>query len=246
MVARDQVLAQTLFRLPLARHLFLGILQTARQFIELREDTHFYLTLPMPIIRCCALELGRRLQRIGVLETPEDVFHLKLSELEAIRQPWPPAEAVIRQLRELVRRRIAKRESLRTVPMIDPRLLPPTETVEQALLSGTSGSPGVAEGPVRIIGSATEFGKLQPGDVLVAPYTNPTWTPLFQRAAAVVVDSGGAASHAAIVAREYGIPAVMGTVDGTHRLQEGQQVVVDGDRGLVLLVESTIPSARSD
>jgi pyruvate,water dikinase len=86
----------------------------------------------------------------------------------------------------------------------------------------------------RIVRDASEFGKLQPGEVLIAPATNPAWTPLFQRAVAVVVDMGGSASHAAIVAREYGIPAVMGTVDGTQKLRDGQWIQVDGSRGLVL------------
>jgi pyruvate,water dikinase len=86
---------------------------------------------------------------------------------------------------------------------------------------------------VRVVREASEFGRLRPGEVLVAPYTNPAWTPLFQQAAAVVVDSGGAMSHAAIVAREYGIPAVMGTGDGTRRLVDGTRVRVDGTRGLV-------------
>jgi pyruvate,water dikinase len=81
------------------------------------------------------------------------------------------------------------------------------------------------------------FGSLQPGEVLVAPYTNPSWTPLFGRAAAVIVDAGSAMSHAAIVAREYGIPAVMGTGDALTRLQDGQLVRVDGTRGLVFPVE---------
>jgi pyruvate,water dikinase len=73
--------------------------------------------------------------------------------------------------------------------------------------------------------------------VLVAPVTNPAWTPLFQRAAAVVVDTGGTASHAAIVAREYGIPAVMGTMNGTKLLKDDQWIHVDGSRGLVLKTE---------
>ncbi len=100
-------------------------------------------------------------------------------------------------------------------------------------MRGTPGSEGVAEGPVRVIRNTSEFSRLEPGDVLVALYTNPAWTPLFQRAAAVVVDSSGAMSHAAIVAREYGIPAVMGTADGTTRLQDGERVRVDGAHGLV-------------
>ena len=82
-----------------------------------------------------------------------------------------------------------------------------------------------------------EFGALRGGDVLVCPYTNPAWTPLFPRAAAVVVDSGGVGSHAAIVAREYGIPAVMGTGTGTSVLTDGQLVTVDGDTGLVTAQE---------
>jgi pyruvate,water dikinase len=122
--------------------------------------------------------------------------------------------------------------------MVDPRLLTVTAQVRDgALLHGTSGSPGMAQGPVKIIRDVSEFGKLRTGDVLVAPVTNPAWTPLFQRAVAVVVDTGSLASHAAIVAREYGIPAVMGTRQGTKELEDGQWVQVDGSRGLVLKAE---------
>ena len=103
------------------------------------------------------------------------------------------------------------------------------------MLRGMPGSRGLVDGPVRIIRDGTEFGRLRAGEVLVAPFTNPAWTPLFQRAGAVVVDSGAAGSHAAIVAREYGIPAVMGTMDGSRRLVDGQRVCVDGTRGLVLV-----------
>ena len=95
----------------------------------------------------------------------------------------------------------------------------------------------MARGPARIVRDIAEFGKLRAGDVLVAPVTNPAWTPLFQRAAAVVVDAGGAASHAAIVAREYGVPAVMGTLSGTQELKDGQWIEVDGTHGLVLKAE---------
>ena len=85
-----------------------------------------------------------------------------------------------------------------------------------------------------MIRGPAEFGQLRSGEILVCPYTNPAWTPLFQRAAAVVVDAGGLGSHAAIVAREYGIPAVMGTGSGTSVLADGQCVFVDGNLGVVL------------
>jgi pyruvate,water dikinase len=107
------------------------------------------------------------------------------------------------------------------------------------LLRGSPGSPGIAEGIVRVVHSGAEFGTLRPGEVLVAPFTNPGWTPLFSRAAAVVVDTGGAGSHAAIVAREYGIPAVMGTADGTRRLVDGTRVRVNGTTGVVTVLETS-------
>jgi pyruvate,water dikinase len=87
---------------------------------------------------------------------------------------------------------------------------------------------------VRVIRDASGFGSLRPGEVLVAPWTNPSWTPLFGIAGAVVVDTGGPASHAAIVAREYGIPAVVGTGNGTAVLPDGKVVTVDGAGGRVL------------
>ena len=120
---------------------------------------------------------------------------------------------------------------------MDPRLLGWAEPEGGALLRGTPGSPGMAEGPVRVVRDAAEFGRLRPGEVLVAPYTNPAWTPLFQQAVAVVVDSGGAMSHAAIVAREYGMPAVVGTGQATRRITTGQRVRVDGDRGVVTVLD---------
>ena len=99
-------------------------------------------------------------------------------------------------------------------------------------------SRGQATGEARIIRGPADFGLLRSGEVLVCPYTNPSWTPLFQRAAAIVVDAGGIGSHAAIVAREYGIPAVMGTGFGTSVLRNGDLVRVDGSTGRVF------PAAR--
>jgi phosphohistidine swiveling domain-containing protein len=232
-VARDELLAHPLLRIAPLRSAFLGLLTEARWFPQIREDTRFYATLILPVLRRTLLEFGRRLAGVGVLDAPEDVFHLKLDELERIDGTWPPPPRLANELRALVARRKAKRVELEGTPLVDPRLLQQVEVNGDVMLRGISGSPGVAEGTVRTIHDASEFGKLRSGDVLVAPYTNPAWTPLFQRAVAVVVNSGGAGSHAAIVAREYGIPAVMATIDGTHKLSDGQQVRVDGDQGLI-------------
>jgi pyruvate,water dikinase len=200
-----------------------------------REDSHFYFTKPLPILRRSLLEIGRRLRDAGVLSEPDEVFHLRLEELEGIADVQRLVEPDAERLRVAVRTRSAKREELSGVWLIDPNLIfPPGDTDAGALVSGTPASGGRATGPVCVIREPAEFAKLSSGDILVCPYTNPAWTPLFQRAVAVVVDSGAVGSHAAIVAREYGIPAVMGTAVGTTVLTDGQLVTVDGGTGRVI------------
>ena len=103
-------------------------------------------------------------------------------------------------------------------------------------IRGFAASSGVVEGPARVVKSVEEIGRLQPGDILVCPVTNPTWTPVFQKISAAVSDIGGSMSHAAIVAREYGLPAVVGTGSATARIRDGQRIRVDGGRGVVTLL----------
>ena len=237
--AREEALNHSMLETFIFRKLFVKCLTNARSLFQIREDTHFYATMVQPGIRRIALEMGSRLVDVDALDNAEDVFHLELDELRVFGEEWPPSRQTVEQIRTLVARRKAKRDSLANKPMIDPRFLAAEPRIgEGILLSGTSGSPGIARGPVKIVHDALEFENLRPGDVLVAPVTNPAWTPLFQRAAAVVVDTGGSASHAAIVAREYGIPAVMGTMNGTKELVDGQWIEVDGSRGLVLKTEA--------
>lgn len=232
-MARDEVLAQPALRFPPLRAAFLACLKTARYVWQVRENTHFDLTRVLPPLRRALLEMGRRLVEAGAIATPEAVFHLRLGELERAGATWPIPAKGGEELRAIVRRRSQRRVELNGKPLVDPRLFRQTQPDGDALLRGTPGSPGSVEGPVRIIHDSAEFDRLREGEVLVAAFTNPSWTPLFQRACAVVVDGGSAGSHAAIVAREYGIPAVMGVVDGTQRLADGQRVRVDGTRGLV-------------
>jgi pyruvate,water dikinase len=240
---RDQLLSRSLLlRVPPLRRLFLWSLSQARSLIQVREDTHFNVMIPMSLLRRAFFEMGSRLVSSGVIEHVEDIFSLTLSDLKRINENWPLNPTLNEELRSLVRFRKTKRESLKNTPLIDPRILQLKTMGENVLLTGSPGSPGIAEGPVCIICQSSDFDKLRQGDVLVAPYTNPSWTPLFQRAVAVVVDTGGAGSHAAIVAREYGIPAVMGTGDGTQRLSNGEWVRVDGTQGLVF--KATNPSQK--
>jgi pyruvate,water dikinase len=103
-------------------------------------------------------------------------------------------------------------------------------------IRGFAASSGVVEGTARVVKSVEEIGRLGTGDILVCQITNPTWAPIFQKIAGAVSDIGGSMSHAAIVAREFGLPAVVGTGTATSRIRDGQRVRVDGGRGIVTLL----------
>lgn len=205
----------------------------ARAGIALREDTHFHASRLLPIVRGALLAAGQRLARAGVLGDPADVWHLRWSELTAIADPaaLPPADR--ERVRAAVAERSQRREEYAGAPLVSPASLRPARPAADALVTGSPASPGRATGPVRVVRRPEDFGRLQPGEVLVCPYTNPSWTPLFEIAVAAVVDMGSVGSHAAVTAREYGIPAVMGTGQGTAVLVDGQQVTVDGGAGVV-------------
>jgi pyruvate,water dikinase len=104
-------------------------------------------------------------------------------------------------------------------------------------LKGFAASSGVVEGPARVVTSAAEIGTLRQGEILVCQVTNPSWAPIFQKIAAAVSDIGGSMSHMAIVAREYGLPAVVGTGSATQRIRTGQRLRVDGGRGIVTILD---------
>ena len=119
----------------------------------------------------------------------------------------------------------------------------PAASEEQTgdVIKGIAGSTGTITAPARVLGGPQDFGQMQPGDVLVASITTPAWTSLFAMASGVVTDIGGPLSHSSIVAREYGIPAVLGTAVATRRIQSGQQIKVDGDAGTVTLLDGHEP-----
>jgi pyruvate,water dikinase len=119
----------------------------------------------------------------------------------------------------------------------------PLDSGDPQAVRGIAGSAGVVRGTARVVHSLAEAGKLQPGDVLVANATMPPWTPLFTTAAAVVTDTGGVLSHCAVVAREYGIPAVVGTGQATKTFHDGQLLEVDGNAGLVRVVVEEVDHA---
>ena len=112
-------------------------------------------------------------------------------------------------------------------------------TTEPGVVLGSAGSPGIMRGTAKVVLSLADAGKVQPGDILVTEYTGPWWTPLFGVAGALVTDFGGVLSHCAVVAREFGIPAVVGTGSATTTLIDGQLIEVDGDQGIVRIIANS-------
>jgi pyruvate,water dikinase len=199
-----------------------------------------------------SLELGRRLAVAGVIDVPEDVFLLSPSEVRDTALELPRLDR-----RAVVAARRAEMEYFRSVPVPATLGSAPTDDapndpvnaalrkffgastptgLDSALIRGNSGSPGRTRGPARIMHSLSEADKLRPGDVLVVETTAPPWTALFATVAAIVSDTGGILSHCAVVAREYGIPAVVGTGNATALIQDGQWLEVDGDAATVRVI----------
>ncbi|GAA3814975.1 hypothetical protein GCM10022226_39750 [Sphaerisporangium flaviroseum] len=209
---------------------FTALLQTTRHYTAVRERQARDLTLGWPLLRACVLRIGRRLAESGGIDTPDDVFFLTRVELH---RP-PSGRAKQRRTAWQQQRRLAAPLSIGSPPPLIGRHLEHTlGLTRHGALTGQPASPGRAGGPACIVHDLSDADRVQPGDVLVARTTAPAWTPLFARVAAVVTDGGTLAAHASLIAREYGIPAVVATGDATVRLHDGQYVIVDGTRGWV-------------
>jgi phosphohistidine swiveling domain-containing protein len=211
----------------------------ARQVVAcmpMREAPKHHAMLAFERIRAAALELGRRLTRRGALLDCADVMFLEWSELQALAAGGAPPTGLLDRVRER-REALERRRAQRPPDLLRSDGVPEGEDEEEetsppGTLRGLGASGGLARGPVRIL-RTPDAGLLRDGDVLVVEYADPGWTPLFPRAAALVMEVGGAMSHAAVVARELGIPAVFGVREATRALADGETVEVDGDRGLV-------------
>ena len=171
------------------------------------------------VVRDALLRLGERFATRGILNAREDIF---LQSLDSI-------DAIVRGEAAEFERRSNRTATVSTAPA---RV--PGATIDRAEIAGFGASPGVAEGPCRVVKSVDQFGDLIPGEILVCEMTSPAWMPLLAIAGAVVTDRGGMLSHAAIVAREFGKPAVTGTCDATVRMVSGNKYRIDGTVGKVV------------
>ena len=192
-------------------------------------------------------ELGRRFVAGGMIEKPDDVYWLNQDEVEQAAASLDRGETVGGLSATVLQRKATWRAARRVAP---PLMLPQLRFLGLDVgeiktarkrkhsgdtLKGVAASPGRATGPARVLLGPQDFGLMKAGDVLVAALTTPAWTPLFARAAAIVTDVGGPLSHGSIVAREYGVPAVLGTGVATKRIRSGQVITVDGSAGVVTL-----------
>lgn len=234
---------------PLRRRLFRRLVAMAQHFGPYREEALFSLGAGWPALRRLARELGRRLVSAGMLTAAGDVFFLRAAELEAALAARTAGErldlAAPASERRLLREQQRRLRPPAAVPpsfrmALGPIDLSSRETQRRNsatsdTLAGFAVSPGRVTAPASVIRSPAEFGAMEPGTILVCPTTTPAWTPLFAQARGLVTDIGGVLAHGSIVAREYGIPAVMGTGSATERIVSGQLVTVDGDAGTVTL-----------
>lgn len=189
-----------------------------------REESLYLIEMCYGLARRIAFELNFRFPEI--FEQPKDILFLTLAEVYGLSGDIDnyKNKIAIRKANRPQNERLWN--SLSLGGKLD----------GQNILTGVSGNRGLCRGRAKKVLSLQEFDKMQPGDILVCRYTDPSWTPLFILASAVVSDTGGPLSHSAIVAREYNIPAVLGCGNATEALHDGQEIVVDGDKGIVRIV----------
>jgi pyruvate,water dikinase len=247
--AREQAAQALLARLKgLRRRWFTRLLGWAQGYAPLREDALADVGLGWPLLRRMLREVGQRLVGAGVIAGRDDVFWLKRDEVEAAARALD-ANQPASDFRQTVAERRAtwERERAATPPVVLPikggarffgidwsRWMPArTDQAAGDTIGGVGASPGRVAGAACVLHGPGEFDRMRQGAILVAKITTPAWTPLFALAAGVVTDVGGPLSHSSIVAREYQIPAVLGTGVATERIRNGQRITVDGDAGVV-------------
>ena len=211
------------------------LIEVHRSLIGVREHPKYFLVQNLDLVKQALLSEAAELAAAGVLAAPEEIFWLTLPEIKEAVATRRVDRAVL----------AARRESFaQDAKLAPPRAITsegelitarPAVSVPPGALAGSAVSAGAVQGRARVITSLADA-TMAKGDILVAPYTDPGWTPLFPLAAGLVTEVGGLMTHGAVVAREYGIPAVVGVDNATRLIKDGQQIVVDGSRGFVEII----------
>ena len=229
-------------RNPVQRWLFIWSLRRTQKLTRDRENWKSEAVRFLAVFRRVFLELGERLRQNGVFTDRENIFFLELAEVEPVVQGRADFN-----VKERIAQRRAEYEwnmAQTPPPVVVGRYDPQKHAASRIdatvkVLKGLAVSPGVVTGKARVITHPDNGQHVEPGEILVAPVTNPAWTPYFLPAAGVVMDMGGVLSHGAIIAREYGLPAVVNVGPASKIIQTGQAIRVDGDRGTVTILDET-------
>lgn len=224
---------------------FEKLLRWAQNTGPMREDSIFDMGMGHPLMRRMLAELGRRSAENGAIESADDIYWLEESEVLELVSGLEKNGRLADHSKEVINRKA----DWKSKQKINPPVMLPEKTAWNFLIHGAEAkkqngklvlkgigtSSGIVTATARVLLSPADFDSMQPGDVLVSVTTTPAWTPLFTLASAVVTDIGGPLSHSSIVAREYGIPAVMAARVATRHIRNGQMVTVDGSAGTVTL-----------
>ncbi len=198
-------------------------------------------------LRRHVIRTGRRLAAAGIIEAPDDILYLHRDEVGPLLRSGEPVHDLVERRRADHARWSAVRPP-RTVGKPSDPAVPGAaanadrfdgaryESTERDEIKGTGASAGIARGPARVTLTLEDFGSVQPGDIIVCPSSNPSWVPLFAIAGGLITNTGGVLSHGAVVAREFELPAVVGTGDATTRIADGRLVEIDGSTGIVRLL----------
>jgi pyruvate,water dikinase len=220
-------------------------LRRTRQLSGLRELPKFYIVLALAEMHRQLNAISTELVRTGAIAAAADVYFLEFDEVR-VGLRGADLKGIVAARRQLydveMRRRRIPRLLLSDGTDVEAAVM--AKSPVSGALNGTPASAGTATGTVRVILDPVGA-HLEPGEILVAPSTDPGWTPLFMTAGALVMEMGGVISHGAVVAREYGIPAVVGVPDATTRLRTGQRVTVDGSAGTVRQVDGPLSPAKA-
>jgi rifampicin phosphotransferase len=211
------------------------LLKRTRALAGTRELPKFYIVYLLACIRDQLCHIGEKLALAGRLETAEDIFFITFVEARAALKSTD-MRSIVHERRTVYEHELKRRHIPRV--LLSDGTEPSSQTLvaksDEGALKGTPASAGVVSGKARVILDPANA-HLEPGEILVAPSTDPGWTPLFLTAGGLVMEMGGAISHGAVVAREYGIPAIVGVLGATERINTGQYITVDGSNGIVTL-----------
>jgi pyruvate,water dikinase len=210
-------------------------LRRVRQLAGLRESPKFLLIVALAAMREQLKEVGHHLSAAKTIEQVDDVFFLDLGDARR-GLAGEDLRALVEERREAYEQELRRRHIPRLLLSdgTEPEAAAAVGARADGALAGSPASAGTVTGRARVVLNPVGA-HLEPGEILVAPSTDPGWTPLFLTAAGLVMEMGGTVSHGAVVAREYGIPAVVGVPEATHKIQTGQLITVDGASGLVTL-----------